>query len=45
MTADDSDRVLEFANLVILFMQRLNTLEDMVVAIDVRLEAIEKVMD
>ena len=45
MTADDSDRVQEFANLVILFMQRLNTLEDMVVAIDVRLEAIEKVMD
>ena len=45
MTADDSDRVLEFANLVILFMQRLNTLEDMVAAIDVRLESIEKVMD
>ena len=45
MTDDDSDRVQEFANLVILFMQRLNTLEDMVVAIDVRLEAIEKVMD
>jgi len=45
MTDDDSDRVLEFANLVILFMQRLNTLEDMLVSIDVRLEAIEKVMD
>ena len=41
----DNDVVQEYANLMILFMHMLNTIEDMVAAIDVRLEAIEKVMD
>ena len=41
----DTEVIQEYANLMILFMNRLNTLEDMVAAIDVRLEAIEKVMD
>ena len=41
----DSDQIQEYANLMILFMNSLDTLEDMVAVIDVRLEAIEKVMD
>lgn len=41
----DSEIIQEYANQMILLMTRMDTLEDMVASLDVRLEQIEKVME
>lgn len=39
------ETIQEFANRLLLLIKQIDTLEDMLAAIDVRLEAIEKVME
>ena len=41
----DSDTIQEVANMFIMLLQRVDTLEDMLVSLDVRIEQIEKVME
>ena len=41
----DTDTILEVAQLIILLMQRIDTIEDMMVDFDTRLEQLEKVIE
>ena len=41
----DSELISEYSQMILTLMARVDTLEDMVAAQDVRLEQIEKVMD